>query len=114
MRSQRGFLYYDAGRDRYGIDWRESLSIIVGEALLKEILASRRYMRGRLLDVGCGKRPYALIYDPLVARCSARILTKTGKPAGRFFDVRVFSGGKTLMLTTVENITSLRSPFLKY
>jgi SAM-dependent methyltransferase len=66
MRSQRGFLYYDAGRDRYGIDWRESLSIIVGEALLKEILASRRYMRGRLLDVGCGKRPYALIYDPLV------------------------------------------------
>lgn len=66
VRKQRGFLYYDAKRDRYGIDWRESLSIIVGELLLEEILAGRSYMRGRLLDVGCGKRPYALIYESLV------------------------------------------------
>jgi SAM-dependent methyltransferase len=66
MRSQRGFLYYDASRNRYGIDWRESLSIIVGEILLREILASQSFIKGRLLDIGCGKRPYALIYDPLV------------------------------------------------
>lgn len=66
MRRRQGYLFYDADRDRYGIDWRESLSVVVGEALLKEILASRQYVRGRLLDVGCGKRPFALIYDSLV------------------------------------------------
>lgn len=68
MRRQRGFLYHDAGRDRYGIDWRTSLSLVVGELLLDAILVNRGYLKGRLLDVGCGKRPYALIYDPLVER----------------------------------------------
>lgn len=33
---------------------------------MKEILAARSYLRGRLLGVGCGKRPYALIYESLV------------------------------------------------
>jgi SAM-dependent methyltransferase len=66
VRERRGFLYHDAGRDRYGIDWRETLSIVPGELLLDAILACRPYMRGRLLDVGCGKRPYGLIYDSLV------------------------------------------------
>jgi SAM-dependent methyltransferase len=34
--------------------------------LLRELLNARFYMKGRLLDVGCGHRPYALIYEPLV------------------------------------------------
>lgn len=66
MIQQRGFLTYDSGRDRYSINWHETLSIVVGELLLAEILAARPYITGRLLDVGCGKRPYSLIYDSLV------------------------------------------------
>ena len=66
VRQHRGFLSYDPDRHRYAIDWRESLSIAVGELLLDEILAARPYIQGRLLDVGCGKRPYSLIYDSLV------------------------------------------------
>jgi SAM-dependent methyltransferase len=66
MALQRAFLRYNPQTQHYWIDWRESLSLIVGELLLEEILAARPYMHGRLLDVGCGKRPYALIYDQLV------------------------------------------------
>jgi SAM-dependent methyltransferase len=66
MIRQRGFLSYDSGRDRYWINWRETLSIVAGELLLHEILAARPYITGRLLDVGCGKRPYSLIYESLV------------------------------------------------
>ena len=66
MHSQRGFLSYDASRDRYAINWRETLSIVVGELLLEELLAARSHIKGRLLDVGCGTRPYSLIYEPLV------------------------------------------------
>jgi len=51
---------------RYGIDSRETLSIVAGELLLRQVLAARPYLRGRLLDVGCGRRPYALIYESLV------------------------------------------------
>jgi SAM-dependent methyltransferase len=66
VRRQSGFIYYDERRQRFGIDWQQSLSIVVGELLLQEILQARSYIKGRLLDVGCGTRPYALIYDPLV------------------------------------------------
>ncbi|MBC8512602.1 MAG: class I SAM-dependent methyltransferase [Dehalococcoidia bacterium] len=66
MRKQRGFVYYDERRQRFGIDWRETLSVAIGELLLQEILLARSFIKGRLLDVGCGVRPYALIYEPLV------------------------------------------------
>lgn len=66
MRKQQDFLVYDSVQDKYWIDWREALSIVVGKLLLQELLATRPFMKGRLLDVGCGKRPYSLIYDPLV------------------------------------------------
>jgi len=63
---QSGFVYYDERRRHFGIDWQQSLSIVVGGLLLQEILQARSYIKGRLLDIGCGTRPYALIYDPLV------------------------------------------------
>ena len=66
MDKQKGFLRYNPRTDRYAVDWRQTLSLAVGELLLDEILVARPYFRGRLLDVGCGKRPYSLIYDRLV------------------------------------------------
>jgi SAM-dependent methyltransferase len=63
---RRGALRFDLQQQRYSFDEHESLAIVVGELTIKEILAARPYMKGRLLDVGCGKRPYALIYDSLV------------------------------------------------
>ena len=66
MRRQRGFVYYDERRRHFAIDWQQSLSIVVGELLLREILQARSYIKGHLLDIGCGTRPYAPIYDPLV------------------------------------------------
>jgi SAM-dependent methyltransferase len=63
---RRGALRFDLQQQRYSFDKHESLAIVVGELTIKEILAARPYMKGRLLDVGCGKRPYALIYDSLV------------------------------------------------
>jgi SAM-dependent methyltransferase len=47
------------------IDWRETLSITVGETIIGGVLSFRPFMRGRLLDVGCGRKPYAPLYEPL-------------------------------------------------
>jgi SAM-dependent methyltransferase len=63
---RQGFLRHDEATDRYRYDWREGMSLATNEMLLRELLAARPYMRGRLLDMGCGRRPYALIYDGLV------------------------------------------------
>lgn len=66
MRIQQGFLTYDPALDRYEIDYQQTLSILANELLLELLLKSRKYLKGRLLDLGCGHRPYALIYDSLV------------------------------------------------
>lgn len=66
MHKQSGFIYYDEKHQRFAVDWQKSLSIVVGELLLQEILQARSHIRGCLLDLGCGTRPYALIYDTLV------------------------------------------------
>jgi len=63
---KRGFLAYKVDSGNYHIDRASSVWSVAGELLLREVLAARKYMRGRLLDVGCGIRPYALIYDEVV------------------------------------------------
>jgi SAM-dependent methyltransferase len=63
---RQGFLRHDEAADRYSYDWREGVSVAANEMLLREILSARPYLRGRLLDMGCGRRPYALIYGRLV------------------------------------------------
>ena len=67
MRKQQGFLVHDLAQNQYFIDWRSTASIMLGEIVLSEILSARPYFKGCLLDVGCGKRPYSLIYDALVS-----------------------------------------------
>ncbi len=61
-------VYYDTRRQRFGINWRKTLSIVVAELLLQEILQARPFIKGCLLDVGCGERPYAVIYESLAER----------------------------------------------
>lgn len=61
--NQKGFLKYDLRSNKYSINWKKTTSVIVGELLLEEILSVRSHMKGRLLDVGCGERPYRLVYD---------------------------------------------------
>lgn len=63
--SQKGFLKCDPRSRKYSIDWKRTASVAVGELLLEEILSARTYTKGYLLDVGCGERPYRLVYEDL-------------------------------------------------
>lgn len=66
MDESSSFIRWNERRQRFEVDWRKTLSIVIGELLLQEILAVRPYLKGYLLDVGCGSRPYAPIYESLV------------------------------------------------
>jgi hypothetical protein len=41
MPEPTGFVRWNAHRQRFEVDWRKSLSIVVGELLLQEIVAAR-------------------------------------------------------------------------
>ena len=63
---KKGFLIKN--RDKFQINHKKTLSIIQNRILLFQILKAKRYFKGNLLDVGCGERPYMLIYDELVKK----------------------------------------------
>ncbi len=62
----RGFLYKKNGKIK--IDHRKTNSILMNKLHVDLLIRSRQYMKGYLLDAGCGEKPYSLIYDEVVEK----------------------------------------------
>jgi len=62
----RGFLIKKKGKIK--INHKKTNSILLNKLQVDLLLKTRRYMRGYLLDAGCGEKPYSLIYDELVEK----------------------------------------------
>lgn len=52
--------------NKFKISWRETTSILANELLLREVIHTASYAKGKLLDVGCGEKPYLPIFSPRV------------------------------------------------
>ncbi len=53
-------------RNKYKVSWKTTNSVLANELLLREILKTIPYVRGRLLDIGCGEKPYKDIFSSRV------------------------------------------------
>ena len=63
---KKGFLTYDSRRDKVSVSWTETLSLVPNEILLRQLEGLKSRAKGRMLDVGCGAKPYSLVFSPLV------------------------------------------------
>lgn len=63
-KSCKGFLV--RGQKRIYVTWKKTLSIIQNEILLLLVESHSHFMCGNLLDLGCGSKPYELIYGERV------------------------------------------------
>ncbi len=50
--------------NKYKISWKATNSVLANELLLREILKTVPCVKGRLLDIGCGEKPYLDIFSP--------------------------------------------------
>ncbi len=50
--------------NNYKISWKATNSVLANELLLREILKTVPCVKGRLLDIGCGEKPYLDIFSP--------------------------------------------------
>lgn len=48
---------------RYKINWKATDSVLANELLLREVLKAAPYIKGSLLDIGCGEKPYKDIFS---------------------------------------------------
>lgn len=60
---KRGFILYDENTDTFKVDTKSTASLIICEILLREIIKTREFAKGYLLDVGCGLEPYREVYS---------------------------------------------------
>ncbi len=61
-----GFLIKKNGKIK--VDAKKTTSILSNQLLVDLLLSWKQYFKGKLLDAGCGERPYGLIYDELVEK----------------------------------------------
>ncbi len=50
--------------NKYKISGKATNSVLANDLLLREILKAVPYVKGRLLDIGCGEKPYLDIFSP--------------------------------------------------
>jgi len=50
--------------NKYRVSWKATNSVLANDLLLREILKTVPYVKGRLLDIGCGEKPYLDIFFP--------------------------------------------------
>lgn len=62
MSIKQGFLI-KKDNGRITVNWQKTTSVLLNELHVDLINEFRQYLQGSLLDVGCGEKPYKLIYD---------------------------------------------------
>jgi len=60
----KGFMIREGGK--YTINAKKTSSILVNQLHIDLLVKYKEYMKGRLLDAGCGEKPYSLLYNDLV------------------------------------------------
>lgn len=64
MKQFRSFIVKNG--DKYYVNAKETTSVLGNALQLDYLVHFKDYFRGKLLDAGCGEKPFGLIYDDLV------------------------------------------------
>ncbi|MFQ5561574.1 MAG: class I SAM-dependent methyltransferase [Nitrospinota bacterium] len=68
MKKKRGFVVFDEDNCTFEIDTNITQSLIVCTLILDEILKTRKFASGVLLDIGCGLKPYHDVFVDNVSK----------------------------------------------
>jgi len=60
---KRSGVIYNEKTKKFYIDWRETHSYIIATLQLEAVLDASKYAKGKLLDVGCGNKPFLHMFD---------------------------------------------------
>lgn len=64
--TERGFLYKKNGKIK--VNHNKSNSVLLNNLQIDFILKNSQYIKGYLLDAGCGEKPYSLIYEDITTK----------------------------------------------
>lgn len=85
MRQQQGFLIKKEN-GKIVVDRKKTTSILTNQLIADYLKDTSFYLNGKLLDLGCGEKPYKLIYDE-VCKSSVGIDVETCKHEQKYVDI---------------------------
>ena len=63
---KRGGIIFEEKSKRFRVDWKETHSYIIATLQLNSVLEASKFVKGKLLDVGCGEKPFLHIFKDKV------------------------------------------------
>lgn len=84
IKKSQGFLNKE--NNKIKINYNKTTSVLLNKIQLDFLLDNKNYLKGKLLDAGCGEKPYSLIYDEYVVE-SIGCDVETCKHNQKFVDV---------------------------
>ena len=108
---KRNSVVFDEISKKFRIDWKDTNSYLMATLQLEAVLSARKYAKGRLLDVGCGNKPFLHVFEDSVDGYigidmpSTRHLNK---------EINVFSSGMHLPFKANSFDTILTSSVLEH
>lgn len=90
---QRGGIIFNEKSKKSRIDWKLTHSYIAATLQLEAILSASRYAKGKMLDVGCGDKPFLHVFDDKI-----KSYTGIDMPSTRHLnkEIDVFSSGQKI------------------
>lgn len=108
---KRSGVIYSKKTKKFSIDWRETHSYIAATLQLEAVLDAGKYAKGKLLDVGCGNKPFLHVFD-------GKINSYTGidMPSTRHLnkEIDVFSSGQKIPFKNGSFDTILTTSVLEH
>ena len=108
---KRSGVIFDEKKGKFSIDWRETHSYIAATLQLEAVLDASKYAKGKLLDVGCGSKPFLHVFDGKV-----KSYTGIDMPSTRHLnrEIDAFSSGQELPFKNGSFDTILTTSVLEH
>jgi len=108
---KRNGIDFNEKTKKFKIDWRDTHSFIIATLQLDAVLNASKYAKGRLLDVGCGNKPFLHIFDGKIEK-----YVGIDMPSTRHMneEIDVFSSGEKIPFKSSSFNTILTTSVLEH
>ena len=108
---KRGGIIFNKNTKKFSVDWKETHSYIIANLQLEAIIKASRYAKGRLLDVGCGDKPFLYVFKDKI-----KSYTGIDMPSTLHInkEIDIFSSGSKIALKDESFDTILTTSVLEH
>lgn len=108
---KRGGIIFNKEANKFSIDWAATHSYIAAALQLDAVISASKYAKGKLLDVGCGNKPFLHVFNDKVESYTGIEVPSTLHMNN---EIDIFSSGESIPFKDKSFDTILTSSVLEH